>query len=124
MSHMQELLLWTSRSALRESLNTRPIMVDQRLLLRTAPALELACDSCWLMRRSWCSPDLRSIARLFEPAQIGWQLAVACRHQQAFAAEEIILLADPDLMFILAANCFQPRRGLADIFAPDGPWLG
>jgi len=59
---------------------------------------------------------LRSIARLFEPSQIGRRLASPCRHQEAIAAQEIVLLADPNLMFVFTANRFQPLRGLADIF--------
>ena len=64
--------------------------------------------------------DLRSF--VLEPSQVGWRLARTCRHQDAFAAEEIILATDPNLVFVFAANRFQPLRGFADIFPLDGPW--
>ena len=48
--------------------------------------------------------DLRSF--VLEPSQVGWRLARTCRHQHAFAAEEIILATDPNLVFVFAANRF------------------
>src|SRR6266436_8559469 len=64
--------------------------------------------------------DLRSF--VLEPWQVGWGLARTWRHQHAFAAEEIILATDPNLVFVFAANRFQPFGSLADIFPLDGPW--
>src|SRR5262245_41627967 len=66
----------------------------------------------------------RSLPRLAEIAQVGRQLILSGRHQQALRAQEIELLADADLRVVLAADEFgpvRPRSGVADISLVDSP---
>src|ERR1700704_6375380 len=55
-------------------------------------------------------PAKASLPRLLEKAQVGRLLAFARRHQQAFGAEEIVLLGDFDVGIAFVADEFVPGR--------------
>src|SRR5262245_35957967 len=57
------------------------------------------------------SPAMTSqtlLLRLIEIPQVRWRLVLARRHQQAVAAQEILLFSDLYLMLVLAADRLEP----------------
>src|SRR6266853_5495014 len=63
-----------------------------------------------------------SLSRLLEIAQIGRHLILAGRHQVAVAAEEIVLLADNDVIVVLGALVILPQHlAFAAIGLGHGP---
>src|SRR5262249_2836623 len=63
---------------------------------------------------------------LIEIAQVGRGLVLAGRHQLAIGAQEIVVLADDDMVVVLAADVLVPDDValLADVSLGDGPRLG
>src|SRR5581483_11166926 len=63
-----------------------------------------------------------SLRLVLEIGQVRRRLAFAGGHQLAVAAEVVLLLADPYLVLILAADGLHPVRGLVPIGAQHRPW--
>src|SRR5258708_4642648 len=65
-----------------------------------------------------------SLPRLIEISRVRRRLVLAGRHQQTIRAHEIILLADRELLVVLAAIILGPVRTrilIAHVFLVDGP---
>src|ERR1700722_4279651 len=74
-------------------------------------------------QRQYCRPDAsraRSLLRLLEISQIGRNLLLPGRHQVAVRAQHIVLLADLDVVVVLAAIVVAPERLLLVRLAPVG----
>src|SRR6266436_1883154 len=70
---------------------------------------------------------LFSLPRLIEISQIGRRLILLDRHHIAVLADEIVVLADADVVIILAAIIEMPDRsrvGFAMVFFGNGPRAG
>src|SRR5580704_19027713 len=72
-------------------------------------------DECWSCA---CSLPGRKIP------QVGWRLVLACRHQVAVAADDVVVPADQHMMIILGAERLGPQRlraWVAVVGARHGP---
>src|SRR5580704_6763378 len=72
-------------------------------------------DECWSCA---CSLPGREIP------QVGWRLVLACRHQVAVTADDVIVSADQHMMIILGAERLGPQRlraWVAVVGARHGP---
>src|SRR4030095_6812472 len=68
---------------------------------------------------------LLSPAHLIEMPQVGWRLALLCRHEEPVRAEEVALLADGDVIVVLRTQILAPERiliGGAAIALGYDPW--
>src|SRR5215467_8107045 len=65
--------------------------------------------------------------RLLEVFKVGRLLALAHRHQQTVAGDDIIFVADADVAIVLRADVFgpeRPRTSIAPVATRDGPGPG
>src|SRR5580693_7530232 len=70
-------------------------------------------------------PWAPSIRRPLEISQVRRRLVALARHQHAVGAEEIVLLADQDMVIVLRAVPLEPDLpGVAPVGLGDGPWPG
>src|SRR6476660_92810 len=72
--------------------------------------------------RYWADRARSYLALLIEVVQVRRLLVLPDRHQQAIGAQEIVLLADDDMLIVGGADVLAPLVvALATIAAGDGP---